>query len=616
MRWGYVIPRILIVAAIWSFFTFSFDPMLRSGAVSSGQLVFGAAVDVENVQSGFFPPSVQLGKTAIANRFRPGENLLEFTDLKFKLEGDPLLRGAFHIKNAELHGLRCGTPRGDLGQVPITDDDEARRKALEEFRQRFKQLGKDWLNAAVGQLENMLDPKKLQTVKTAESLDAEWRLRFKSFIDRGKALEARTKRLEPLVKSVTDNRDVIGRINSATQLLTEADLILREFQAIRLDLQKIGPLAKRDFTRLDQARRVDYENAKKVGKLLSFDGEAISETLLGEEAAEQLTRTMKWVNALRKQVDGLKSEPEKKERFRGEDIVFAQQKPQPQFVIETLAVSGEFTMDGEPIPVTGRIHNLTSDPALFGKPTEIHLSSNGRVKLTIDLTIDQTKPTTRQHLRVRFEPPESQRLRLGEDGGQQLVATIGQTVWMLDVVIQDDKLDGKLDLNHRDVALAYEQPADSRASAQLVRILQSTLDGVNSVDLKININGTTSDPVVDMESDLGRRISIALNNALVNELDAYRARFAQQVDAAAVAKIQGLQTRLRDEYSAVLSMVKLNEDQVNVWKQKLPTQQLPGRLQNELQNQLQDKLQNELQNKLQDDVKNKLQDKVLNRLFN
>lgn len=586
MRWGYIIPRIVVVGAIWSFFAFRFDPLLRSGAVSSGQLLFGASVDVDDVQSGFFPPQVRLGKTAVANRFRPGENLFEFTDLNFKLEGDPLLRGAFLIKNAELHGLRCGTPRGDSGEIPIADDDEARRKALEEFRQRFKQLGKDWLNAAIGQLETALDPKQLETVKAAETLDTEWRLRFQSFVDRGKALEARTERLEPLYKDVTTNRDVIGRINSATQLLNEADLILREFQAIRLDLQKIGPLASRDFRRLDKARRIDFENAKKVGKLLSFDGEAISETLLGQEAAEQLTRTMKWVNALRKQVDGLQAEPEKTERFRGEDIVFAKQNPQPQYVIETLAVSGELTMDGEPIPVTGRVDGLTSDPALYGKPTEIHLSSNGRVKLAVDLTIDQTTPTTRQHLRVRFEPPKSQRLRLGEDGGQQLIATIGQTVWMLDVVIQDDQLDGKLDLNHRDVVLSYEQPTDSNTPQQLVRILQSTLDGVNTVDLKINISGTTSDPIVEMESDLGERISLALNNALFNELDAYRTQFAQQVDAAALSKIRGLQTRLKDEYAGVLSMVKLNEDQLNAWKEKLPTQQLPGRLQNELQDKL------------------------------
>ena len=579
MRWSYVVPRVVIVTAVWWFFAFGFDPLVRRGAVSSSQLVFGAKVDVEDLETGFFPPRVSLGRTAVANRFRPGRNLFEFDRLQVRLESDPLLDGSFVVKHAELHGLRCDTDRDDLGAVELTPEAIQRRRALDEFRKQFKQLGKQWLNAAVDELKETFDPKNLQTIKTAQVIEDEWRSRFQDLTARVKRLEIRAKGLESLFKNIKTQRDVLQQVNGAARLVTEADQILREFQSIRMDMQLLGSIVKTDYARLDAARRIDFANAKQVGRLLSFDGQKISESLLGQEAAVQLTKTMFWVKEIRRHVAATKEKKPKIQRLRGEDIAFARPNPQPWFVIEHLLVSGELSIDGEPITVTGSVNGLTSDSGLYGKPTEIHLTSEGNTHLSLDLIIDQTQPETQQHLCLRFQP-ESKRLHLGEEGGQRLTVSAEQTVWSVDMHFHGNQVNGEVEFNHNDVVLTYDEPDDSRAPAQLARILQNTLDGVSSVNLKVNVSGSVDSPELKLESNLGEQISTALNAALVQEIDVYRQQFAQQVDTAALKRIRGLQDGLKQEYTVLLDLVKLNEEQLNAWKANLPANQLPNELLN------------------------------------
>ena len=37
MRFGYLLPRLIILGAIWAFFAFAFDPLLRLSLVAGGE---------------------------------------------------------------------------------------------------------------------------------------------------------------------------------------------------------------------------------------------------------------------------------------------------------------------------------------------------------------------------------------------------------------------------------------------------------------------------------------------------------------------------------------------------------------------------------------------------
>jgi len=78
MRWKYIVPRAVVLAALWGFFAFGFDPLLKHEVVVEGQSAVTAKVDVATIQTSFFPPAISVTGVRVANHGKPGTNLVEF----------------------------------------------------------------------------------------------------------------------------------------------------------------------------------------------------------------------------------------------------------------------------------------------------------------------------------------------------------------------------------------------------------------------------------------------------------------------------------------------------------------------------------------------------------
>ena len=135
MRWTYIIPRLIIIGLIWGFFAFGFDPLLRYSAQSSVEAVTGAKADIPHFQTGFFPPRVSISNVALASRRRPGTNLMEFDQLRFRLAGDPLLRRSYVGDEAVVTGVRFGTSRADNGQLEFDPDEDGSEPTIPPWLQ-------------------------------------------------------------------------------------------------------------------------------------------------------------------------------------------------------------------------------------------------------------------------------------------------------------------------------------------------------------------------------------------------------------------------------------------------------------------------------------------------
>src|SRR5690606_24544126 len=104
MNWKYIVPRAVLVLAIWSFFAFGFDPLLRRAAVATGQKAVGARVEIDAVETKFLSPALALRNVQIADRSKPDTNLIEFDEFRVRLEGRPLLQRAFVAEEAAMTG--------------------------------------------------------------------------------------------------------------------------------------------------------------------------------------------------------------------------------------------------------------------------------------------------------------------------------------------------------------------------------------------------------------------------------------------------------------------------------------------------------------------------------
>ena len=143
MRWTWVIPRLILVATVWSAVYFGLDPLLRQSAVGTAQSITGARADMAALSTSLFPPALTMQGVALASSESPGSNILEFDRMECRLGGHALLRRSFVIEDARLTGLRFGTARNDNGQLKVVPATEPEPPSW--LAEKLKDTGDAWL---------------------------------------------------------------------------------------------------------------------------------------------------------------------------------------------------------------------------------------------------------------------------------------------------------------------------------------------------------------------------------------------------------------------------------------------------------------------------------------
>jgi len=184
MKWNYLLPRFTLAAIIWFFFAFAFDPLIRMGLVQMGQSLTGTEVDVNSLQTGFFPPSIKTGAVNIASLSNDKRNLVSFTQLEMKLSGKPLMYRNLIVEEASISGMEFDTPRSTSDQPSDNKSDQPDSGFHFDpspFRQKSKALGKSWLGILKNSAAEQLDPNRLETVRVSKTIEQEWKQRFDQY---------------------------------------------------------------------------------------------------------------------------------------------------------------------------------------------------------------------------------------------------------------------------------------------------------------------------------------------------------------------------------------------------------------------------------------------------
>ena len=83
-------------------------------------------------------------------------------------------------------------------------------------------------------------------------------------------------------------------------------------------------------------------------------------------------------------------------RGRGIDVLFAGTRRRPDFLIESLALEGEARLAGRRFRFQGTAADVTTQPALHGKPLVLEAQIEAETSLAVKAVLDQTEPTGRQ----------------------------------------------------------------------------------------------------------------------------------------------------------------------------------------------------------------------------
>ncbi|MBT6155378.1 MAG: TIGR03545 family protein [Planctomycetaceae bacterium] len=559
MRWGYLVPRVVIVSAVWLFFAFAFDPLLRWGTVESSQQMTGAIVDVDGMRTKFFPPSIGIGHVELANQAEPMTNLIEFDSFRFHLEGDALMHRKFVIEEGTLTGLKWGTPRSESGQLPeqAAPDPNAEDTGpglFDGFGDTAKDLGQDWLAELTNRAETLADPRQFESVRLAESMQDDWTAKFHSYETRIKSLETRVKELEKAIKNAKGS--TIERLQEYDKARREVNELLTEADRIRREIPGLGKQANEDYRSIDIARRKDLDELRAKLEGFKLDAETISDALIGPELRARLAETIDWVQWFRNKLAAVQNQPEP-ERLRGKDVDFSNPNELPQFLVRKLKLTGEADIGGEIVPFKGLINDITSDPVLYGKPMVVQLYGKKTAIIQVKAVIDHTVATPVYDIAVAYSLPQRSEMQLGKQSKVKLNLAAAKTDWLGEFRLQGDQLSGKLNLRQSPVLVTVN--VEKETKPEIKRILEQSLTGVNNIEATIALWGPYKKPEWKVKSNLGQQISAGMNHILSRELETKRQELALKVDSLTREKMAEFDMMLNDEFKSLVADLNLSE---------------------------------------------------------
>jgi len=556
MRFGYLIPRAVLVLIVWSFFAFAFDPLIRRTTVSTGQTLAGAKVEVAEVRTSFFPPSLTLKNVRVANRSKPDTNLFEFDEFHVRMDGRPLLKQSFIIREGTITGLRWGTPRDESGLLEKQPAREPGRKSelVQAMRAKLDKAGSRWLDDLVNRAKLQMDPKQLETYKLTDARQKQWASRFKTLETRIRNLERQIKNVEKQVKNAKGN--TFDQIAAYSRAAGRTNAILTESQRIRNEMLALPNLAQRDFRDIDDARMRDQQSVRQKMDIFRFDSKAISESLLGPELVARLEQATDWLSWARGASGALSGRP-KPERFRGIDISFERAEPLPKFLVETLSLSGEAKIDGRLMPFRGEITGLTSDPAVHGKPVILNISGENNARFRLNATLDHTVKIPVHHVEFTYMQPEPSEFLLSEGDELSINVKAAQTRFQVRLTLTDGRVDGDVSILQSPVTIVAESASDKRGD--VTRIVQSAMGGIRRLKANMKITGTLDEPQWTLESNLGEQLAAGLNRVLAQEIAVRRRELEDRIDAAARKQVAAFEKQLNDRYGQLFSQLGQNE---------------------------------------------------------
>lgn len=527
-RWRAIGPLLLFTAlggALWALFA---DRIARRSAEKIGTTIVGAKVEIRDLHIDLARGDVTVRGLTVASPHEALKNLLEADELVADVDLLPLLEKKVVIDRLAATGLRFGTPRETDGRMGGRADGVSGR-VLAETRRWSEQFQVPALQLATGKIDvGTLDPRNLSAIPAAEALSARtdssrraWRagldtLRLAPALDSGGAALGRLRGARVTdVAALNDARRAIDQLKRARARVTA------------LDRSVTGGLAslRAGVAGLDSAKQRDY-------KLPSLDAPDIGAALFAPTAIAKFERALYWTRLAREYMPpGLVPHPgagPARARRAGTTVRFPRERALPRFLLRAAELS--FSLDPTaPRPKTyaGRLTGLTSDPALYGRPTLFQASAPA---VTAGAMLDHVRPTPRdtagatvQGVRLPAIPLPSLPVQVDP----------GEGTMQLGFALRGDTLRARWAVRASRVRWTRDSAAPRSPMGE---ILWQTVSGIGGLDVSAGVTGTLAHPRLSVRSNLDEAIAARLRAMLGAEVAAAERRLRAEVDRQVDAK--------------------------------------------------------------------------------
>jgi uncharacterized protein (TIGR03545 family) len=559
MRKSYLVPRLVLLALLWAFFFFAFDPLLKWGMIKGIEKGAKAKAEIASLHTTFLHPSLKLTGFALADSKDPYRNLVEFSELAFSAEGAPLLEKKLVVDNAALTGLRFGTARKTSGKLAFVKEEPSPMvDALKaESRNFAMERAADVKAGAVADYK--VTPDDLESVKLAKQLEEDYNKDYKNISERVNpkkyqdALDALKARYEKakgegnFAKQAKDYADIAKDVKKLTA----------DFSKDKAETEAALAKAKDSFKAVDEARKKDLANVMSKMKLPSLDTQSVARMLAGPLIAEKTAQAMKWMAMAKKYMPDNTKSVLKNEARRGREVHFPKEKSYPTFLVRKLSLSGELGAE-EPLDYSGTIEGLTTQPKVYGLPTTASVKgAKGARRLDLKASLDATGEEIRTDSKLLYTGMPVKQLQLGSPSSFMVDITGATGAFDGELKTAGERLDGKAAV--RLTGAKFSPKADNIKAAPLRSAVESSFAGLSSALIETDITGTIKSPKLTINTDLANALSKAFTGAMGAEVKKAQEEAQKKVDEALKpyrAKLDGLAASKQAELGGKLNDVQ------------------------------------------------------------
>jgi uncharacterized protein (TIGR03545 family) len=570
MRWSYLLPRLILVALIWAFFYFAFDPLLKWGLIKGLENVFEAKVEIKKVKTSFINPTLEVYGFAAGNSSSEYKNLFEFERLRFKLNGKQLLEKKFIIEEGSIKGLNFDTDRKTSCKIYIP------KTEMPQFVKDYMEKAKAYSYDKLGEFktdfksEIKVDANSLKSVKIISDLNEKYDKEYKQIIadaDFSK-YEERIKKINSDYENLKNEKDFLKKAKEINRLKKEIDALLDDYKK---DKEKLSLLVK-DSTQLykdiNTAKKEDLDRLMSMAKLPSLDKEKITESLLGQDTYEKINKAL----TIGKQaVKYIPDDPKKKvfsqKTRRGRIVQFVKLENYPKFLLKKASVDGVFTPDNQ-IAYSGTITNITNQPQLYPYPLMVEIKgAKDKASLYFKFLAYLYKEPMETETFFKYEGAKIAKKEFGSEGSLKITVEKANADTQLKLKTVSNNIDGLWSTYFTGV---YIKPETEKIKfTPLKNSIEKSFSSLTSFKTEVYLNGTFSSPDIKLKTDLAEILNESLKKAFGDEYDKARKEIESQIDEKIKENKERLDKLIKENQDKIQGKLKDNESKILNWKKDL-----------------------------------------------
>ncbi|MBI4402755.1 MAG: TIGR03545 family protein [Deltaproteobacteria bacterium] len=522
------------------FFLFAVDSYLKDYVEKVGTIINGGhPVNIGSLQSSILRSKLEIKGLEIAHHIHPMKNLAEIDKLHLKFRVGPLFRKKVIIDELTVEGIHYKTDRRTSGGIVLNQQagsigpgliDRVAAGVYSELRDelesnplrnlRYVKNGIDISTELNKVRSELVTPRKLFELRELLSKLTKhweqyvWDLPKPSYFTEVGSFLAQVKRQPSMTTELIERADSHRKTlhSEITKVQTSLENLSQEADSFYQAVHRVQDELDRDVDRLKVKLR-----------LPRLDRDDLSSSLFGPKLLNYLERMTYWVDLARRRMPKGSQEGKLKilaqERSSGTSFHFGKIATYPAFLLFKGSVNSQLSEDRSQGKVKGIVTGLTTDPPIYGKPTEFSIEADFptshiegvQAAVTIDHTGD--KEGEKIHFSISSFPLEGWNLNDTADLKLELERAIASL--SVDLTFDEKVLHGDIHLSAHNIDYSV-----NCHNKQIEDTLKSILTTQDSLALKATIEGPLDEMKLSASSTFGQVLSSGLRKEFTHQLAA------------------------------------------------------------------------------------------------